>query len=75
MEDAKTPVKNIVRPWITHVATIYTFGGALLLGGACFLPEAVVPAVRVELALDVYLSILPTATLVIGFWFRTSNNS
>ena len=67
--EAREDARSAVRRRLSYAAGTYAFGGGIaLVGAALFVPEA---KETVTFAKDVYLSILPTAAGVIGYWFAT----
>ena len=64
----ETP-RTKVRIYVTHFAAAYAFLGGTILVALCFVRELAVSTDRIELAFNIFQSVLTLAGTVIGYWF------
>ena len=68
--------RSLVRVWVTRCAAAYMFGGSTLLIVALWIDA--VDGDKLQIAKDVFLTVLPVATGIVSYWFAgrrpTSNN-
>ena len=69
----ETP-RTKVRIYITHFAAAFAFLGGAVLVGLCFVSEWMVPIERVELAFNIFQTVLVLSGTIIGYWFGQRSN-
>ena len=68
--------RSLVRVWVTRWAAAYIFGGSTLLIVALWFDS--VDGDKLQIAKDVFLTVLPVATGIVSYWFagrRPSSNN
>ena len=59
--------RSLVRVWVTRWAAVYIFGGSAVLIAALWID--VLDEAKLQIAKDVFLTVLPVATGVVSYWF------
>ena len=65
--------RSMVRVWVTHMAAWYVFGGSVALIGFLWVLGPGDP--RMDVAKDVFMTVLPVATGVITYWFANRSTT